>query len=243
MARIEAAGYSIWSPDQTTTIGGWHVARNGGFTRRLNSASAREPADTDASTIDEIERWIVDGGGGHLAVRVTPLSDDATMAAAARGSSLVPVDPTLVLAKEIDPSPEVATDVRLTAPDEPAYIRDLVALNGRDPAHVPQWRRIVERLEVGIGLWVPEVAVGFVGIDDAVACVYSIAVDRRVRGLGWGTALMATAESWAGGMRATHITLQVVETNAPAIALYERLGFERAYVYHYLERAPRSRME
>lgn len=240
VARIEAASYAIWSPDDTTTIGGWHVARNGGFTRRLNSASARQPADTDPSTIDEIERWIIAGGGGHLAVRVTPLSDRPTMETASRRASLVPVDRTLVLTKEVDPSLRHTTDVRFVVPDEPEYMRDLFDLNARDRAHVAQWQGIVERLASGTGLWIPNTAVSFVGVHDEIACVYSVAVDARARGRGLGTTLMTAAESWASRMRASDITLQVVGSNSAALRLYERLGFAPAYEYHYLERPSRQ---
>ena len=55
-----------------------------------------------------------------------------------------------------------------------------------------------------------------------------IAVDEAWQGRGVGTALMRamieTADDWLGILR---ITLRVFTDNAPAIALYEKMGFER----------------
>ncbi len=57
---------------------------------------------------------------------------------------------------------------------------------------------------------------------------FGIAVDEAWQGRGVGTALMAamieTADDWLGILR---ISLRVFTDNAPAIALYEKMGFER----------------
>jgi RimJ/RimL family protein N-acetyltransferase len=47
------------------------------------------------------------------------------------------------------------------------------------------------------------------------------------RRLGIGTALMLAAEDWAGRAGVTKLELHVFPHNAGAIALYEKLGYER----------------
>jgi RimJ/RimL family protein N-acetyltransferase len=47
------------------------------------------------------------------------------------------------------------------------------------------------------------------------------------RRLGIGTALMGAAEDWARDARVTKLELHVFPHNTPAIALYEKLGYER----------------
>ncbi|MBT8193624.1 MAG: hypothetical protein KJP22_09505, partial [Acidimicrobiia bacterium] len=42
---------------------------------------------------------------------------------------------------------------------------------------------------------------------------------------------------WGGDRGATEVFLQVHPSNAPAIALYESLGFERQYEYWYREKS------
>ena len=56
---------------------------------------------------------------------------------------------------------------------------------------------------------------------------------RRRLGSSWSAALLG----WAAERGATTAYLQVRGDNAPALALYERLGFERHHTYRYL-RAP-----
>jgi RimJ/RimL family protein N-acetyltransferase len=52
-------------------------------------------------------------------------------------------------------------------------------------------------------------------------------VARDYRRLGAGTALMREAEQWARGAGVRKLELHVFPHNEPAIALYERLGYER----------------
>jgi N-acetylglutamate synthase len=44
---------------------------------------------------------------------------------------------------------------------------------------------------------------------------------------------MAALGAWAAERAGHSCTLQVVATNAPALALYDRLGFTEHHRYHY----------
>ena len=57
------------------------------------------------------------------------------------------------------------------------------------------------------------------------ARIYSIAVDPRFARRGVGAALIAAAEKFAFRQEREALTLEVRYDNAPAIALYEKLGF------------------
>lgn len=52
-----------------------------------------------------------------------------------------------------------------------------------------------------------------------------VAASHRRRGV--GRALLVTAEEWARGARVSKLELHVFPHNVPAIALYERCGYER----------------
>jgi putative acetyltransferase len=52
-----------------------------------------------------------------------------------------------------------------------------------------------------------------------------VAASHRRRGV--ATALLRAAETWAGEAGVTKLELHVFPRNAPAIALYDKLGFER----------------
>jgi ribosomal protein S18 acetylase RimI-like enzyme len=71
--------------------------------------------------------------------------------------------------------------------------------------------------------------------NSAVARLYSIAVDRKMRGTGLGRRLLADAEAVAAGARRNVLRLEVRPRNRAAIGLYERRGFRAIgrYVRYY----------
>jgi GNAT superfamily N-acetyltransferase len=64
-------------------------------------------------------------------------------------------------------------------------------------------------------------------------CVTAVTVDDRYRRRGLATAVMNGLGSWGRNSGAHSCLLQVVESNGPALALYERLGFTEHHRYHY----------
>jgi GNAT superfamily N-acetyltransferase len=79
-----------------------------------------------------------------------------------------------------------------------------------------------------------DVASGVAAVDGDWAGFRSIEVvlDRRREGL--GLAVMAALVEWAAERGATTAYLQVLGDNAPALALYSRLGFVEHHRYRYL---------
>ncbi|MEL6892872.1 MAG: GNAT family N-acetyltransferase [Actinomycetota bacterium] len=55
---------------------------------------------------------------------------------------------------------------------------------------------------------------------------FTMAVTQQHRGGGIGTALLDRLETWATTLGLTRLELTVMSNNEPAIALYERVGFE-----------------
>lgn len=133
----------------------------------------------------------------------------------------------------------VSPTIRLVRPDDAPALRRMREEAGWDVEKVPSW--ITESL-AGVRLtWVAEVdgaAVGMVALDfdDAdpevangrdVAVVTSVAVlaSAARRGIGRALTLFAEEQARARGVRV--LTLNTRPTNAPALALYEGLGYRR----------------
>jgi ribosomal protein S18 acetylase RimI-like enzyme len=72
------------------------------------------------------------------------------------------------------------------------------------------------------------VAVGIAVEADGLVGLFCLAVDPARRRAGLGTALVRSLLAASG---ASVAYLQVEENNAPAVALYTRLGFAEAYRY------------
>jgi len=61
--------------------------------------------------------------------------------------------------------------------------------------------------------------------DPNAAYVWRLLIGADFQGKGFGKATMAMAEDWARERGKSLIQIQAVETNAPAIKLYESLGY------------------
>jgi N-acetylglutamate synthase len=68
---------------------------------------------------------------------------------------------------------------------------------------------------------------------DGWLCVTAVTVAERYRRLGLATAVMSGLGAWARERGGHSCLLQVAGTNAPALALYERLGFTEHHRFHY----------
>jgi GNAT superfamily N-acetyltransferase len=64
----------------------------------------------------------------------------------------------------------------------------------------------------------------------------AVEVDPDHRRQGLARAIMAAISGWGAQLGATRTYLQVGADNAPAIALYESLGYWRHHDYHYRTR-------
>jgi GNAT superfamily N-acetyltransferase len=231
---LEHAGYATWTADTEEVIDGWTVRSNGGFTRRVNSATVvGDAASTSIGTRDRIASWLVDRSAA-LAIRLTPLVGDTTRTEVASWG-LVERDTTHVL---VAPARDERTDrFTLVAPGDEQFTKDLERLNDRPDSSAGAWRRLLGRLDDAVGLWIPDVAVALAARCDDIVMVYSVAVAPAHRRTGLGTDAMRAASSWAHARNALWCALQVEGMNAPALSLYESLGFRKAYRYSYLQPA------
>ena len=71
--------------------------------------------------------------------------------------------------------------------------------------------------------------------------IYELATLPAARRRGAATAIVGALAAWGAARGARHAYLMVEERNAPAQALYARLGVRRAYGYAYRVREPGDR--
>lgn len=136
----------------------------------------------------------------------------------------------MVLVREITADDwELMRDIRLTALAEAPYA--FGSTYAREAAFTEGgWRgRISERSVMFLaheetGDAAPAGLAG-VYVEDGAAELVSMWVRPSARGLGVGEALVGAAASWAKTRDFGSLSLWVTESNAPAVRLYERLGF------------------
>ncbi|OAS13925.1 GNAT family N-acetyltransferase [Paenibacillus oryzisoli] len=77
------------------------------------------------------------------------------------------------------------------------------------------------------------VALGTAIVEGSWAGFVNVIVHEEYRGKGYGYAILHAMTSWSISQGATEQYLQVIADNVPAVTLYEKLGYQVTYGYHY----------
>lgn len=247
-ARVEVA---TWRPAEVLELDGWSLGLSAGFTRRANSVVPwRSPASV-AVALDTVEAEYADRGLPAI-VRIDADAQPAGLDArlAARGYARVAT--TRVLVTDLPTPPPDAVEGAPGALGEPGTAvtcaqdpdEDWLAgwLDVKAPGR-PVDRAVARRVLTGspaVYLTARD-AEGVAGVVRAAfaeewAGLSCLMVAPRARRRGLARALSDAALREAGRRGAARAFLQVEADNAPAVALYERLGFVVADEYHYRER-------
>ena len=199
---------SLWADLETEPLGDWLLRRSAGSAnRRANSALAMAPAPPDA--LAAVVGWYERHGQRPIAA-VLAGSEEET---AFRGHGWVAESRDEPTVFELA---SVATVAR-------ALPRGLAPATLVEDGHLVTAR-------------VGETASGVAALDPAGEWIgfRSIEVDPAHRRRGLGLAVVGALLGWGAERGATTAYLQVLGDNAPALALYERLGFVEHHRYTYL---------
>jgi ribosomal protein S18 acetylase RimI-like enzyme len=235
-ADLERLAARSWRGLEEEPFGDWLLRASGGFTGRANSALVVGDPPTDLTTaVEMLTEWYAARGLRPRAQVPVPGSEAADSAFDA--ADWLRDDDNLVLTAALSGWPRPRVPVDLAAePDEawlagyryrgaplPAVARD-VLVNAADPvfASIRCHRAPAPLAAVARG----------VVVDDWLV-VTAVTVDERYRRRGLASAVMAGLGAWARDRGGRSCVLQVAATNAPALSLYERLGFTEHHRYHY----------
>jgi ribosomal protein S18 acetylase RimI-like enzyme len=242
VAALEERAFNAWPAHQTVFHQGWVLRLSGGYTKRANSVNALVPG-APFDGVREAAAALYARHGLPAVFRISPLAPpEADQELAAAGYQHF--DPSLVLHRPLARSgassvgqPDGSTHISrtpstawqegfATANSVPLHHRALHHSMLDHIAHPAAFalQHDAQGLPVGFGLAVLER--GAVGLFD-------LAVAPAHRGGGRGRALVQALLHWAAEAGASSAYLQVRAQNAPALRLYESMGFTTAYSYHY----------
>jgi GNAT superfamily N-acetyltransferase len=236
VTQLERLAARSWRGLEEEPLGEWLLRAGCGFTGRANSVLVLgSPGMELADAVATATRWYADRGLAPRAQVPIPGAEAADAALAAAGWTRD--EDVLVLTAALDGWTPPALPVDLAAtPDEawlsgyryrgtplPPVAADIL-VNAEDPVFASV------RLDPAPA---PLAAVARGVVVDGWLCVTAVTVDERYRRRGVATAVMAGLGEWARAAGAHSCVLQVASSNAPALALYERLGFTEHHRYHY----------
>jgi ribosomal protein S18 acetylase RimI-like enzyme len=236
IASLELLAARTWRGLEQERLGDWVLRAGGGFTGRANSVLVvGRPPGPLPDAVAAVRDWYAARGLAPRAQVPLPGGEDADAAFAAAGWTAV--DEVLVLTAPLGGWPEPAVPVRLDPEPDDAW---LAGYRYRGSVLPPVARDVLMAADDPVfasvrpaGPPAPPAAVarGAVAGDLLVVTAVTVAEDARRRGL--ATAVMAALGGWGAARGATSCLLQVASGNAPALALYDRLGFTAHHRYRY----------
>jgi ribosomal protein S18 acetylase RimI-like enzyme len=246
-ASIEPAGLIAWPARESIDLDGWVLRFTDGFTHRANSVATLEFRGGDVEgAIARVEREYRDRGLAPM-FQIASLVAPVSLAGLLIRREYRMVSPSLVLVTtparvlECIPEPgEVACDARASDGFAGLVLRGSTSPDdGR------------ERLDILSSIAAPVVCVTAYDRGALVACGMGVNVAGQVginlmrtdaahRRHGHARRVLSAIAQWAAQQRAPTLYLSVDKENLPAVALYKRAGFSRAYSYRYYAKGRHS---
>lgn len=232
---LEAVAASGLRAAETAELGGWTMRADHGFTRRANSVlPLRQPGLPLDEAISAAHDWYA---ARELPLRVHVPVEARRLLDAELGERGWPVDQhTHVFAGRLNalhapPVDAPAADVADT-PSE-----GWLTLYRGGHGLTDTGRALLTRHECAgfatLQLDGRVVAVGRGAVDGEWLGVMAVEVEPSYRGRGLAGAVMSALWRWGAAHGAVRSYLQVTVGNAPAVALYETLGYWVHHDYHY----------
>lgn len=237
--RIEEASLNAWPALRQVLVDGWVLRFANGYTKRANSVNPLYPSSGDLEANVAACEWIYRDQGLPPVFRLTPPFAPAGLDELLERRGYRYADPTYVLHLDLRERPaESGSSAELREETLDAWFPVHSALVGVSAETQAKHRAILDAV-------VPRRLFAFRREDaEAAACglgvlegdlfgLFDLVTAPERRGRGHGAALVAGMLEWARERGAAHAYLQVVEANAPARRLYEKLGFGELYRYWY----------
>ncbi len=241
---LEEACLNAWPGLRERLLDGWLLRFGDGFTRRANSVQPIHAGRLDAADKRARCEAAYAALGQRCIFKITPLVQppelDALLAQAGyrrEAETSVQVleplagaaaDPACALLNPLAEAWQAAfTRMDATPAEHRAALRAILA-----HIAVPHVAALCSAGSAG-GAGGAAVACGRAVRDESRVGLFDIATDAAQRRQGHAARLIAHLLEWGRAQGATRAYLQVEVDNAPARALYERLGFREVYRYWY----------
>ena len=236
--RVEETCLNAWPALQQVLFDGWVLRFSRGLSRRANSANplagargATEPLIAGCEALFRRHRLptifrLPSLVGGDVDARL------AARGYREEGLSLVLHTGLERLAAARD------AEVRLMPRPSPRWFAAMASLQRHSPEQAATYRRIIGVLAIPAAFAALRAegeiaALGYGAVHRGLLCYQSLVTDPSRRRRGYAGRIIASLAAWARAEGATGACLEVEAGNAPALALYRRLGFAELYRYQY----------
>ena len=239
--HIEELSLNAWPCLETAFYDGWVLRFAAGYTRRANSVNPLYPSSLDpVQKLGYCQRAYRDRGLPAV-FKLTPASEDLDAFLGEHGYGREA--PTSVQIVGLSEVPQPRRDgVELLEQPNRAWFAAYCALNRDVRRHFLTMTQMLERLAVP-ACFVSfkqdgeTVALGMAVAERGYVGLFDIVTRQTVRNQGIGRDVVLHLLQWGKRQGAEHAYLQVMRDNAPALHLYQKLGFRELYGYWFRVRA------
>jgi len=236
LSRIEDASLNASAPPEQRWLDGWLLRFSPGKAKRARCINAvadgRLPLDERLQWAEAAYRE----AGLPLILRITPFTEPAHLDDALASRGWRRFDDTRVMVWRDVRAAGVALPTQAVTPLE--YAEIVGALRGTPLAQrMAHTRRLLASPVAYQGYVVRDgaevLACGQFAVEADLVGLYDVYTAPAARGRGLAGQLCVWLLAQAVAQGARHAYLQVEGDNAPARAVYHRMGFADAYAYHY----------
>lgn len=236
---IEEVSMNAWPACETMLYDGWVLRFNEGYTRRANSINPLYPSTHDVATkIEYCRQWFSLKGLRpvyKLTHQVYPSDLDAFLDDRDYRKEAETSVQTMALTVSHAESDDL---VMISEHVDDHWIRRFMTMNLVHDNYTSIITSMLQRIAS------PKCFASIAREKELIACgigvkqndmigLFDLVVDQRCRGMGIGTTLVHSILNWARCHQVRSAYLQVMLDNAPALAMYNKIGFSEAYRYWY----------
>jgi len=234
--EIEHAFFSSWPALEQISIDDWVIRYANGYTKRANSANVLSY--TEGNLLNKIKACedFYRNKGIPSIFRLLSVCDNSAMEGILEKRGYDVIDRTLVLYQDLEGKAFPPVPLKFRALDD--WIYSFCNVTGGNPAEQSTHLEILRLIEAKCSTVVVEVnnrevSCGIGVISNGYFGIFDIETEKHLRNRGFGSKLLQGMLQWAICNGASKAYVQVVATNAPAIHLYQKLGYISCYEYWY----------
>jgi N-acetylglutamate synthase len=238
LVKIEDVALNAWPARRQMLYDGWLLRFTGGNSKRVNAVNVRYKSSLPLSQKIRYCETVYAAEGLPVIFRLPDpfTSPQLVQTLIQMGYSLY--EPTYVLGRALVGDADLPGDVTARQMSLTAFVQIRAMMTGTPLAAWQVYQSILALIvpeKALMGLFVDEkpVACGMGVREGRLLGFFSIFTDQEMRRCGYGRGIMQALSDWGISRGASYGYLQVEGHNAPALGLYQALGFERCYQYRY----------